>query len=256
VAIHCKAGKGRTGLVICCYLLFSRYCKSAYESLVFYGKVRTKDEKGVTIPSQIRYVYYFDHFLKWREKSTVKYNCPPRTVLKIFKIRVITIPNLLKGGFFPNFNVSCKGFIFYDYNKSEKERNDKFLRGVSYHDFMIREELLVYDDVKITFFNQGKKAFQFWFNTWFIEDTGILYINKDMIDGSDKDKRNTKYDKNFSIKVFMSHIPDYEMKPQYMKVDKQRPGKKKWKTARQLEEGDDSETMSEGEVESMIIDQG
>jgi hypothetical protein len=55
--------------------------------------------------------------------------------------------------------VACKGFIFYDYNKSETNRTDKFLRGISYHDFTISSELLVYDDVKITFFNQGTKAF-------------------------------------------------------------------------------------------------
>lgn len=160
VAIHCKAGKGRTGVIICCYLIFSKYCKSAYEALVFYGKIRTRDGKGVTIPSQIRYVYYFDHFMKWRESKQAKLTSPPRVVKKIYKIRIITVPNLLKGGMFPNFQVACKGFIFYDYNKVEKDRTDKFLRGVSYHDFLIKNaEVLAYDDVKITFFNEGKKAF-------------------------------------------------------------------------------------------------
>lgn len=85
---------------------------------------------------------------------------PPRTVFKLQKIRIITIPTLEKGGMFPNFNIACKGFIFYDYAKQEKERTDKFLRGVSYHDFVIKStELLVYDDVKVTFFNSNKKSF-------------------------------------------------------------------------------------------------
>ena len=64
--------------MICCYLVFEGHQKAqdniandgiyvnknARDAMVFYGKIRTNDGKGVTIPSQIRYVYYFDHYLK------------------------------------------------------------------------------------------------------------------------------------------------------------------------------------------------
>ena len=152
VAIHCKAGKGRTGVMICCYLVYAGLSRTAHEALLYYGEMRTLDRKGVTIPSQIRYVYYFEHFLKGQRANPEKPIPYKTTVQKIYKIRMITIPTLEKGGISPNFQVICKGHIFYDFQKQEKVKGAHIRdRGVSYYDFNIRSEenLLVYDDVRI-----------------------------------------------------------------------------------------------------------
>eukprot|EP00619_Florenciella_sp_RCC1007_P013550 CAMPEP_0205920848 /NCGR_PEP_ID=MMETSP1325-20131115/11846_1 /ASSEMBLY_ACC=CAM_ASM_000708 /TAXON_ID=236786 /ORGANISM="Florenciella sp., Strain RCC1007" /LENGTH=340 /DNA_ID=CAMNT_0053288581 /DNA_START=53 /DNA_END=1072 /DNA_ORIENTATION=- len=64
VAVHCKAGKGRTGTIIAAYLVYAGICKTTAEALQFFGKQRTSNGKGVTIPSQKRFVRYFGKALK------------------------------------------------------------------------------------------------------------------------------------------------------------------------------------------------
>ncbi|KAJ1660995.1 hypothetical protein IWQ61_000149 [Dispira simplex] len=61
--IHCKAGKGRTGTMICAYLLFSKEVPSMEDAMRVFGSLRTFNGQGVTIPSQKRYLDYYTQYL-------------------------------------------------------------------------------------------------------------------------------------------------------------------------------------------------
>jgi len=45
--VHCLAGKGRTGTVICCYLLYSQRFNNCAEALEYYMKKRFRIDGGV-----------------------------------------------------------------------------------------------------------------------------------------------------------------------------------------------------------------
>ncbi|CAM8991193.1 unnamed protein product [Rhodiola kirilowii] len=61
--IHCMAGKGRTGLMVCAYLV---YCSlSAEKALQLYANRRTTNNQGVSIPSQQRYVNYWESIVSF-----------------------------------------------------------------------------------------------------------------------------------------------------------------------------------------------
>lgn len=77
VAVHCKAGKGRTGVMIVSLLLYSGACKTIQEALDTFSKARSeltvvkmdekggKDEiaRGVDQASQLRWLEYWQRFM-------------------------------------------------------------------------------------------------------------------------------------------------------------------------------------------------
>ncbi|KAF7627171.1 Phosphatase tensin-type domain-containing protein [Meloidogyne graminicola] len=74
VAVHCKAGKGRTGVMICAYLCYISFYRIPRQNMDYYSIIRTHNNKGVTIPSQRRYVYYFAH-LRERKLNYIPLRC-------------------------------------------------------------------------------------------------------------------------------------------------------------------------------------
>lgn len=202
VAIHCKAGKGRTGLIIASYLLYVKICRSPKEALELFARKRTENEKGVTIPSQLRYVEYFYQFLT--EYSSDLRSFPFSGVpLVLTNIRIATVPRTGNDkGCYLYFTVrDVKNKKLYD---SRKLSSKKLYRDETHID--IACQAFIRGDVKLLFWNEEEyssdvELFHFWINTSFIEDN-YMKLEKQSIDKACKDKSAKKFDNNLSVEMY------------------------------------------------------
>ncbi|CAG9763109.1 unnamed protein product [Ceutorhynchus assimilis] len=214
--VHCKAGKGRTGTMICCYLLHSGKCSTADQALSLYGSKRTQDTKGVTIPSQVRYVRYYEQLVN---------NCIPYkpNTLYIREFVFDPVPSFMSGPAHLSFAVS-ESFPGDKNDKlSQKFKSDVYKVPVDNRNgFTLKLDqcFRLTGDVKIEFYNKimmrKEKLFHFWFNTFFvgllgagevngydnrdIEDCYSLVFRKCELDKlSKKDKQHKIFNENFKL---------------------------------------------------------
>ena len=72
IVVHWNAGKGRTGTSISWFLIYSGLSSTAEDAMKYYGRKRFSTGKGVTQPSQKRYIEYFEQIYKGKIKSPTK----------------------------------------------------------------------------------------------------------------------------------------------------------------------------------------
>lgn len=174
VAIHCKAGKGRTGVMICAFLVHSGRASSPQEALKIYAQYRTSDLKGVTIPSQRRYVEYYGTLVSPGQRSLQQLYSPVR----LNPITIILSPP-------PSLNGSSSTFNLVIYQNQKQGLKTVFKseplevrKNSQSFEFHFRQPLTLSGDVKFEFKSSEKIAFKssksilfsFWFNTYFLSE--------------------------------------------------------------------------------------
>lgn len=103
-AIHCKAGKGRTGLMsICLMMVLSSDLAKAQDAITAYGVARTHDGRGLTHRSQIRYAHYWQRLREEYGGAYPEGGGPTRVLRSMTWVGILG----LVGG--THISVSCGG---------------------------------------------------------------------------------------------------------------------------------------------------
>ncbi|CAF4224777.1 unnamed protein product, partial [Rotaria sp. Silwood2] len=181
---------GRTGVMSCCFLLY--YYRDEFndplQTLRFYAQQRTSNEKGVTIPSQRRYVEYFGHLLNYQLIYTHKQIVFTGLLITYEQNQVLnssisyTLSSYNHRIQYQSFEIPLERNITMHQdlraNYSVLNATHKYFIPSSSQQCQIPLEEDVLIEIFLTKARRGKpeKLCHFWFNTFFLVDPKMQFL--------------------------------------------------------------------------------
>eukprot|EP00742_Colponemidia_sp_Colp-10_P003294 GILJ01003505.1.p1 GENE.GILJ01003505.1~~GILJ01003505.1.p1 ORF type:complete len:480 (-),score=49.71 GILJ01003505.1:93-1532(-) len=207
--VHCKAGKGRTGMVICCYLLYCGRFTDAEAALRYYASKRSKSGSGVTQPAQIRYIRYFAGILA----GTLH---PQPITRYLDRIVLSCCPNFDGEG-------NCRAYIevledsgkVLLYSNQAEHHDEQFKYRHGQVTFRMPQALALSGDILVRFFHFGvlqkrQPMFRCAFYTTFVDPRYTEFSKKDLDPNSVTDDR--RFDSNFTVRFEFTEQPGEPLK--------------------------------------------
>lgn len=188
-------------------ILQTTVVESDYAMKMFANK-RTINHKGITIPSQKRYVKYYTAWLR-RGSITMR-------TLRLCRVRMLPVPKVERSGCQPCFRV-LNQFGEVLFNSKILGPPQRFHRSVYCVDFahLDVQDVRVFGDIKFEFYHESQTAlgkrerlFECWINTAFIpENTNAIVLMKAELDRACKvDKKHKIFDADFRLELYFSPI--------------------------------------------------
>lgn len=192
--IHCKAGRGRSGTVAAAYMTYSKLVPSMDVATYLVNEKRSPTKIGITIPSQYRFLNYYEFLLNngWPPQKKIiirKIALSPSLGRPVDVIVINGIPfeeALFKENFEGDQIEISQPLALENEFVIEVEDNGKNIIRAQYHvDFLLQQ------------FNQISK----------MNNLYMARLTKNEIDGPHHRVHGNKFPENFVLDIYYNYVP-------------------------------------------------
>lgn len=203
IFIHCKAGRGRSGTVVCAYQIFSKHVSHVQEAIDTVNEKRSPQHLSISIPSQLRFLRYYERkcLMGSPQNQTIKLK---RLVISphFNHKMVLTLTNGIPFEDEPLFAEEFDGQCF-DFDHDEKTRDRQLSQDFA---ISIAEVGALKDSVRIQLHSDYlNKEFE-QVSTLDEPNNFVVVLSKYELDGPHNRKTAKNFPEDFSMSIYYEVI--------------------------------------------------